>query len=334
MAKLLFVPDLHKRDADFSTISGFTQAIDAVQSDLLALIRREEITHVISLGDWYDRGYHSINRLQHDRNVDEEIKKAVNGNFYLCIGNHFFTERDNNPELYMIQPSARYAPVKPVFASSPIAQTPDYFMVDGVQVSLFHFNKEDKAYLRPKDPSARYHIGVYHDDTVAPNSIRKELHLPPIEVRGYLEGIYENIDLAILGHIHNTLGTVRVHTDNREIPLVIPGALAITQNKACFIHSSVKLPMVTTTANGSITYSEIPQSLHTELLTFHQGKEAKTVEQACISPLMAEGSLHPTTLREFMQNKGYSNNIQNLIVAASQRALELGEVVTILGGNA
>lgn len=103
-ARILFVSDLHKRDCDFSTIAGYTKAVDAVQRDILSFIKQKGITHLVSLGDWYDKGYRSINRSNNDRNLDEDLSKAVNGNFYICLGNHFFLERDNNPEMYLIQP--------------------------------------------------------------------------------------------------------------------------------------------------------------------------------------------------------------------------------------
>ena len=35
-ARILFVSDLHKRDCDFSTIAGYTKAVDAVQRDILS----------------------------------------------------------------------------------------------------------------------------------------------------------------------------------------------------------------------------------------------------------------------------------------------------------
>ena len=89
-ARILFVSDLHKRDCDFSTIAGYTKAIDAVQRDILSFIKQRGITHLVSLGDWYDKGYRSINRSNNDRNFDEDLSRAVNGNFYICLGNHFF----------------------------------------------------------------------------------------------------------------------------------------------------------------------------------------------------------------------------------------------------
>ena len=46
-ARILFVSDLHKRDCDFSTIAGYTKAIDAVQRDILSFIKQRGITHLV-----------------------------------------------------------------------------------------------------------------------------------------------------------------------------------------------------------------------------------------------------------------------------------------------
>ena len=47
-ARILFVSDLHKRDCDFSTIAGYTKAVDAVQRDILSFIKQKGITHLVS----------------------------------------------------------------------------------------------------------------------------------------------------------------------------------------------------------------------------------------------------------------------------------------------
>ena len=218
-ARILFLSDLHKRDCDFSTIAGYTKAVDAVQQDILDFIDKYKVTHVISLGDWYDKGYRSINRSNHDRNWDEAISRAVQGNFYICLGNHFFLERDNNPEMYLIQPNQEYIPSQPIYATSPVIQVVNSLRIGGVQISFFHFSKNKKMYMASRDPDTIFHLGIYHDETVVPTAYRNKAGFPGVTSTAHLDTIFSNIDMAIVGHVHTPLGVFKVQTMGREVPL-------------------------------------------------------------------------------------------------------------------
>ena len=55
---VLFAPDLHKRDVDFSSIKGYMGAVEQVQKDILAFLQNlnADKKYFVSLGDWYDKG--------------------------------------------------------------------------------------------------------------------------------------------------------------------------------------------------------------------------------------------------------------------------------------
>ena len=72
---VLFVPDLHKRDIDFSSIKGYMSAIEEVQKDLLNFLYSVDADkkYFVSLGDWYDKGYRSTSRVFIDSYYDNEL---------------------------------------------------------------------------------------------------------------------------------------------------------------------------------------------------------------------------------------------------------------------
>ena len=80
---------------------------------------------------------------------------------------------------------------------------------------------------------------------------------------GYLTEIYNNIDLAIHGHIHYSAGVVRYElTTGKTVPIWIPGALAITQNKEIFKHPSVQLPLLVINDDSTVSYVPVTLGRH------------------------------------------------------------------------
>ena len=105
IAKLLFVPDMHKRYTDSDSVKGTLKLIQKQQEELISAIQDNNITHVILGGDWYDRGFHGLGQAFGQMEMDRRLSAAVNGNCYLCVGNHLYFESDENPEMYAIQPN-------------------------------------------------------------------------------------------------------------------------------------------------------------------------------------------------------------------------------------
>lgn len=327
-ARILFISDLHKRDVDFTTITGYTRAVDAVQHDILKFIRAQGITHLISLGDWYDKGYRSINRANNDRNLDEELSRAVNGNFYICLGNHFFLERDNNPEMYLIQPSSLYKPTHPIYATSPVIQAPAFIQIGRVRVSLFHYSKTNKNYHMPLPPEVTYHIGVYHDEVVVPHYAQEQGGLIGAKPAGDLQYMLENVNLAVVGHLHKPVGAIKIPIGERQVTMFIPGSLANTSNGPQY-HESVNLPVVEIADDDTVSCRLFTFSLHCEMLK--RSKRAESRLQA-IQPEQAITDIPQTVgLRDYLHAKGYGDQHVHLVEEAAERQLDAITGLKLLG---
>lgn len=334
IARILFLTDLHKRDVDFSTVAGYTKAVDTVQEDILQFIKANGITHLVSLGDWYDKGYRSINRSNNDRNYDEALSRAVNGNFYICLGNHFFLERDNNPEMYLIQPSDMYRPSQPIYATSPVIRAVKALRIGPVQISFFHYSKESKDYIAERDDDASYHIGVYHDECVIPTGKRNEGGFGGTTMPSYMENILDNINLAVVGHVHKPLGVFNVQTRGRVLPMLVPGSLAIVDSGAGSLHTDVNLPVVDISDDSKVSCSLYKFSTHAELLRFYKKKEAP------IKAATPEGALmdipKTVSLSDFLRAKGFRDPQLRLVDAAAEARVDVVQglqILGIVGGN-
>lgn len=328
-ARILFLTDLHKRDVDFSTIAGYTKAVDVVQQDILQFIKDNNVTHLVSAGDWYDKGYRSINRSNNDRNWDEELSKAVRGNFYICLGNHFFLERDNNPEMYLIQPSNLYRPTQPIFATAPIIRAVKALRIGPVQISFFHYNKEDKNYICERDADATYHIGVYHDESVVPTGKREEGGIGGTTMPSYMENVLDNINLAIVGHIHKPLGVFNVQVRGRTLPMIIPGSLAITESGTGGLHTDVNLPVIDISDDDKVSCSLYKFKTHAELLRFYKKKEkpirADVPEEAILEIPKT------VSLADYLRAKGFKETHLRLVDAAAESRVEVVQGLQLLG---
>jgi len=307
--KLLFAGDLHKYYKDKTTIKGYVNTCTKVEEELLDIIKREEITHFISLGDWFDKGYGSdIAATLADYDLDIELSKLVNGNFYGVIGNHIRLNMDSNPELHLIQPHRYYKTRRPTSRTEQIIKTPDYLMLNGVQISFAHYNsKEESAYDYKllRQPEAKYHIGVYHTHQVIPTAALKRV-FPNITTNSdAIKTCLDNVDFAIVGHIHKPLGAFRINSSNgHTCTMMVPGSLTNTDAGEGSRHDSIKVPIIEISEDSTVNIRLIDIDLYTDNLTFLR----KGVDDDTKMKLRALRGNNLNTLYEGLENAIFSTD--------------------------
>lgn len=339
LARILFVTDLHKRYKESASIKGTIVVQQQIQEDIINFILSHGITHVIPVGDWYDRGFHGLGPAYGAIEMDRRLSAAVDGRVFLCVGNHFYLERDENPEMYIIQPNTLFKPqINIPVPKRPIFQVVEKLKIGTVQIDFFHFNKINKDYIAYRDPDTTYHIGVYHDDATVPGWVREQEGFSGSATQYYMNKVYENIDLAIHGHIHTKIGMCSVQlTSGRKVPLCIPGAMCITTNKDSFKHQDVQLPILDIADDSSVSLKLATFKTYVEKLQFYTPKSKKketTWDQ--INNLIEQKKEHRVTnaslssLPNYMKSKGYGQMHMNLIDAAVTDNLNTANAVRIL----
>lgn len=334
IAKILFVTDLHKRYKDSTSIKGQLEVQNLIQNDIISFTKEYGITHIVLCGDWYDRGFHGLGQAFGAMEMDRRLSESVGGNVYLCVGNHFFLERDENPEMYIIQPNAFIKPQNDI----PVPEEPIFKMVQdltfgNVKISFFHFNKLNKNYVAAREPNITFHVGVYHDDCVIPGWIRERDGYTGDVSMSHMNMVYNNIDFAVHGHIHTKVGMTNVELNSgRKVPLCIPGSLGITQNIESAKHTTVSLPILEIDDDYSVQMRQKEFSTHMELLKFYAPKKSKKENKA----LDFEKKNFTTTkisnqsLPTFLSSRGYQQHQLKLIDAASHDKLTLSTAVGII----
>lgn len=337
IAKILVLTDLHKRYKDSQSVKGQIAVQNKIQQDIIDFNIRNNITHNIIAGDWYDRGFHGLGQAYGAIEMDRRLSESVNGNVFLCIGNHFYLERDENPEMYIIQPNDTWKPQTPIpLPDKPIFQAVPKLNIGPVQISMFHFNKINKNYTAYRDPDCQFHIGIYHDDAVVPGWVREQEGFVGSSSQNYLDGIYANIDLAIHGHIHTKIGSTSLTVNgNHKVPMFIPGSLGIVSNKEQHKHVEVQLPVIVIEDDYSVKIKLAPFSTHIDELKFYTPKRKD--KSILTTDANAKGEVHLMSnnaslqsLPVYLTKKGYELKHLNLVNSAIADTLSLSSAIGIL----
>lgn len=304
-----------------------------IQEDIIEFVLRNGITHIIIGGDWYDRGFHGLGPAFSSIEMDRRISASVNGNVFLCVGNHFYLERDENPEMYIIQPNDYYKPQSDMpLPKEPIFKCVSDLVIGTVQISFFHFNKVSKDYVNEIKEGITYHIGIYHDDACVPGWVREYEGFRSQTDSTYLNSIYRNIDLAIHGHIHHKTGLVKQELmSGRALPMFIPGSLGITQNKEVLKHSEVETPVIEIGDDSSVKVMLARFSTHLDKLRFYQNKQKTKLNLDNLQnrPINLS-SKHLQSLPQYLTSRGYTDIDLKLVEHASKGLLNLATAVAIV----
>lgn len=330
----MFAGDLHKRMKDITTIRGYVSTNIQVQLDLMKLIKELGITHFISLGDWFDSGYGSdvAAALSHT-DIDREMAKLLNGNFYGVIGNHIRIRMDSNPELFLIQPHDVFKSRHKVERKEQIIRTPRDLILNGVQIHLVHWNRNVESatgYRVVRNENCHYHIGVYHSELVIPSQYLHNMGMTSVvNDTSSLSDALEGIDLAIVGHVHKPLGTFTINkTDGSTTTMMVPGSLTNTDAGEGSRHGTINIPIVDIYEDGRVQISYYEFDLHIENLTFMKkvvsdddreklkslrGNSKETLYDELVETSFIGESSNFISLNTFMLKQGYTAGDKNLI---------------------
>ncbi len=337
IARILFITDLHKRWKDSESIKGTINVQLKIQEDIIKFNQENGVTHNIVCGDWYDRGFHGLCQSWGATEMDRRVSKSVNGNVYLCIGNHFYLERDENPEMYIIQPNPYIKTQYPIpLPDEPIFKVVPSLVISTVRIDFFHFSKINKEYVANRDPRITHHVGVYHDDVCVPGWVSEMDGYSSRSTQSYYNRIYANIDVAVHGHIHSKIGITKIPLETgREVPLYIPGSLGITQNKDCFKHAGVDLPILDINDDGTVIWSTVPFSTYIGELRFIESKKKKKKQLIAEGILPAQGihiaaqDASMSSLDTYMAKRGYGEVHMKILNEARNQSLSMSRMIKL-----
>lgn len=332
LAKILFLPDLHKRCFDSDSISGQMDAIKRIQKDIINLNQLHGFTHNIILGDWYHKGFRALDQAFGAIQEDRELAESVNGNVYLLVGNHFYLEKDCNPEMYIIQPNNLIQPIHEITTpKEPIFRVVQTLRLGPVQIDFHHFSKTNKDYVYPRQDDVSFRIGLFHDDKTLPGWVREKAGYRSGSVsQPYLNRVYEDLDLAIHGHIHTPIGVVKIElATGKTVPAIIPGSMSVVMNKDSDIHEYVNLPVIEIDDDGKVRSKQIRQSTHMECLVFKKKKTTEVLdsksESLNVEQVFAAKDIN--NVADYLTKHGHSDEVVTLLQNLYTTPMSLDDMV-------
>lgn len=308
--KILCAGDLHKRMKDKTTIRGYAKVTIDIQLEIMRILREGNYTHFISLGDWFDQGYGSdvAAALTHT-DIDKMMSEQLNGNFYGLIGNHIKINMDSNPELFLIQPHKYYTTRHRVVRNEQIIKTPNELMLNGVQISFNHWNKDAQVagdFYTPRKPEAKYHIGLFHSPLVIPSARLSAMGMHGIvNENSQIFKVLNGVDLAIVGDIHKPLGTFKIEkTEGSSTTMIVPGSLTNTDAGEGSRHNSIDMPVIEIDEDGKVELSYEYIDLMTNKLSFLK----KEIEEKALSKMKTLRGNNVTSLYESLESSTFGNS--------------------------
>lgn len=349
MTRIMMAGDLHKRAKDITTITGYTECALAVQRSLMKTIKDLGVNMFISLGDWYDRGYGAdIAKSLVDYDLDLEMARMLNGEFYGVIGNHIRLNEDSNPELHLIQPHPVHKSRKKTTRTEQIMRTPDMIRVQDVQFSLMHHNKDATSpmdYIPKREAWAKYHIALFHTPYIVPKAqLEGTTYCYNASPQSQISQALKDVDVAIVGDIHNPLGSFRVSTggDHKTL-MIVPGSLTNTDAGEQNRHTSIAIPIIDVDDESRTKLSFCSFDLLTNMVTFTKKNVENTADKLRRLAGKPKANLYETdgvnsilgdnakclSLNAFMQAQDYTSSDKALVRSVIMSPEKTNELVSI-----
>ena len=351
-----YVTDMHKRTKDITTIRGYTRVNREVQLDVMKRCKELEVNGILIGGDWYDSGYGTdIAAALTHTDIDIEMFRMFRGNVYSVIGNHIRINMDSNPELFLVQPHPYFKSRHSVSRNYQIFKTPSYFMVNGVQISLVHHNRDATSaldYYVPRQPEAKYHIALYHTEMIIPtDQLHKAGLISITNENSKIAKALEGVDLALVGHVHKPLGTFNINKpDGTVTTMIVPGSITNTDAGLNSRHTTYNMPIIDISEDGNVSLSFEEINLRTNELTFidkglsqEKKERLKTLrgnnvdelypDDTDVSFISASSDSGILTLNKFLQEQGYTDVDKRLISAVLNTPEDIASMVRVFEGE-
>lgn len=270
------IPDMHILASEPANRNGVM--IDRglqIFDELIKLVEVNRCTSVIFTGDITDRGFNK-GELTYESQIQARIAKmsdTVNGNCFSVLGNHECTYAKNN--LFYTIASIDSNIIKEQLHNKPVPKlvypyirTPNCLDFGDLKIHLLHFNKSKKYKITTDNTPIN--IGIYHDDLI---SFESKMELYHHKLGNGIDvlntDIFENVNWAILGHIHKPLNTFKL--DNlRGTVIDNPGSMisrSIDEK-----HEVVNLPFICVNSEG----------LHRRYVEFRIGDYEETINHEVV----------------------------------------------------
>lgn len=179
--------------------------IDMVTDEM----RKNNVTHLICTGDWIGRttekNLQSRDTLMYFMKVLQVWNVMTNGNVYSARGNHDYSEKLTDFEM---------------FVTLGLIKTADFIDVGSTRIHLINYGEHDREITVDEN---KYNVAVMHTNLQVEGQTNWFIGGNDGVELSSLENLY-GVDLVVAGHIHNpSVRLVSTSIRDKEISLFYPG---------------------------------------------------------------------------------------------------------------
>lgn len=249
VVRVAFIPDTHLQLRESKNRVGIVnEGINTIRRITDEVVIPNNVDILIHLGDLFDRSEPKLPTQEWAEVMLEfnRLKNSLNGNLFITLGNHEYTYSRHNPT-FMITNIVEES-IKEMYMRKDTPQkvdnifiAPAFLDIGNTRIQFNHFQKENKKYRVPK-VKGKSVIVTMHDDIVSYESKDKLYHHNIGKgIDPEFTDIFDNVDLAICGHIHTPLTNFRVDNDKKTL-VITPGSMV--NRTTAETHEYVNIPII------------------------------------------------------------------------------------------
>ena len=244
IASILEIPDPHFYDKNIGSTVGYADESLEIMKAVIQACEEHNITHTVWGGDIFHARLAQMEFFAEICKGFDAIQ-SMGINVYSAKGNHDMSAKfkysffDLLVDLGLISSEKKFS----------IGENNE------VTINIFDYANSTDEIKCGRDKNNIVNIGVYHNNIVEIGVCEEEIIGPRIDPEK--TSIFDNIDVAILNHIHSRMGDRVSLINGKAVRLITPGSVGRTGSHACHMREDAVLPKITIYDDYSIGISYI-----------------------------------------------------------------------------
>jgi len=229
--RLLNIPDLHLYDKNVGSTINYKEECIYILKTIVSIVEKEELDAIVLGGDMYHGMLTKLDFYLETIKYIRKLKEKMGNNLLTIKGNHDISAKHNFTFYDLTVESLDLNTAKTI-----------RYCNDKIILDLFDYTEDDSNLVRSCTEDCKVHIGIYHN-SITPKGvlidITDKLRFYPDE-----SSIFDNIDIAIINHVHAQGGIIECVINGNKLKVVIPGSLNRTSLNESHLRNNAFLPLV------------------------------------------------------------------------------------------
>lgn len=229
--RLLNIPDLHLYDKNISSTVDYKDECIRILEAVVSIVEKEELDAVVIGGDMYHGMLTKLDFYLETIKYIKRLKEKMDDNLLTIKGNHDISAKHSFTFYDLTVESLNLNRERTIS-----------YCNGNVVVNLFDYTDSISNLVRSRAEDCKVHIGIYHN-FITPKGLMLNA---TDKVKFYPEdsNIFDNIDVAIINHIHAQGGLTECVVNGNKLKVLIPGSLNRISLSESHLRNNAFLPLV------------------------------------------------------------------------------------------